>query len=94
MENGMGKYKKLHLIFFLLFLSINLITLALIEFEWITYGPDLQDVFMSFLIVVVIGISSILYFLIKVDEQKGFWLIHYLLYLGYVLEVSYLLFEN
>lgn len=90
----MEKFRKRNLISFLIFLVVNLVVLFLIKFEMISYGPDLQDVFMSFVMIFAIGVASILFFLVKIDEKKGLRLIHYFIYFGYILEIGYLLFES
>ncbi|MCB9189050.1 MAG: hypothetical protein H6599_07180 [Flavobacteriales bacterium] len=90
----MVKFREINRGIYLTFVGINFCVLILIYFQLISYGPDLQDVFMSFLIVIATGIGSVLYFLVKSDGQSGLRLTHYVLYAGYFLEVLYLMFEN
>lgn len=95
MLNGMEKSRgyKINLIVHLVFLAVNLIVLLLINLEYISYGPDLQDPFMSFITVVSLVLGMTFFFLVKIKET-GIGMINFLVYAGFLLEVLYLLFEN
>ena len=88
------RLKRLNQISFLAFLLLNLVGVILLNLDVISYGPDMQDPFMSLVMITSIVIGGVLFFAFRVQSDEKFRFTNYLILLGYLLEILYLIFES